>query len=190
VADRTLNIDSHLAKIKNIENIVRKECSEKEGAAILGIATVARHSMQYWHDNYLKWITKLESTVVRPLKMNKLKSTEDSGTPLPDGYYAWAYDPHMYISIMNGRAYLMYCPSGMVFDDNLKQCVWEEDASFDWRAIVGMDVEGAVIGASTSGVNTIFGPVGWGAVGIATLGGAVGGSVGNAVYQIWRRYVN
>jgi hypothetical protein len=188
VADRTLNIDSHLAKIKNIENIVRKECSEKEGAVILGIATVARHSMRYWHDNYLKWITKLESTVVRPLKMNKLKSTEKNGSHLPDGYYAWPDDPHMYIHVVNGYVTLMYCPPGMVFDPDTKMCKFEEkEKSFNWALIADEDINGAIIGAGAALITNIVLGAGQAVYGTTILSTAAAGSIDGSINAI-RQY--
>jgi hypothetical protein len=179
VADRTLNIDSCLAKIKNIENIVRTECSEKEGAAVLSTAAIARHSMQYWHDNHLKWITKLRSTVVRPLKMNKLKSTKKNGSHLPDGYHAWPDDPHMYILVVNGYVTLMYCPPGMVFDPDTKTCKFEEkEKSFNLNQIAATDViAGATAAVGTWYLNVVIGPgnVAYGGVvGVAALSGSVG----------------
>ena len=35
---------------------VRLNCSEEELPVLLSTLSVARHSSQYWHDNYSKWV--------------------------------------------------------------------------------------------------------------------------------------
>lgn len=51
-----LDINAIQAKLKNIESEVRLKCSEEELPVLLSTLSIARHSSQYWHDNYSKWV--------------------------------------------------------------------------------------------------------------------------------------
>jgi len=60
------------------------------------------------------------------------------------------------------------------------------DSCFSWKQVGKADVAMGVGGAATAGVANFFGPTGWAVFGAATLGGAVGGSVSEAILQIWQ----
>ena len=60
------------------------------------------------------------------------------------------------------------------------------DRGFSWKQVGRIDIASGVGAAATVGVANFFGPTGWAVFGAATLGGAVGGSVSEAILQIWQ----
>lgn len=59
------------------------------------------------------------------------------------------------------------------------------DSCFSWKQVGKMDVASGVGAAATVGVANFFGPTGWAVFGAATLKGAGGGSVTDAILQVW-----
>jgi len=59
------------------------------------------------------------------------------------------------------------------------------DSGFSWKQVGRIDIASGVGAAATVGVANFFGPTGWAVFGAATLGTAVGGSVTDAILQVW-----
>ncbi|MFV0346756.1 MAG: hypothetical protein ACK5IQ_11000 [Bacteroidales bacterium] len=120
VNDSTLDLEQSLQDIKNLETQISKECEDSDKHVLLSATSVARHSMEYWHNNYGKWITKLCSTPVSPddndsTRLKTFLGKLPKNSPFhnyPDGLYAWSYHPACYVEVSVGEAFLLMCPPG------------------------------------------------------------------------------
>ncbi len=52
------DINSILSSFDSIEKEIRSNCSDTELPVILASLSVAKHSAQYWNENYEKWVTE------------------------------------------------------------------------------------------------------------------------------------
>ncbi len=78
--------------------------------------------------------------------------------------------------------------NGEEWGDILSDVESKESGWFNWSKTGKNDIAGAVSGAAGAGIAAIFGPVGWGAVGVSTLSGAVAMSARSATMQVLDHY--
>jgi hypothetical protein len=80
---KKITIEQMEAALSNIETSAIEDLSDKDAAVLLTTTSVAKASMQYWHDNYVKWHMLSKSS---GLKTNSIKLLDESETP-PAGFW-------------------------------------------------------------------------------------------------------
>ncbi len=191
-----LDLTKSLKKIKALEEDILQECQDSDQYILLSATSIARHSMQYWHDNYKTWIAKLcyEKGVIS--KATRLKNGPlPKGNPYegrPDGLYEYPYDPSCYVQVLENEAYLCVCPPGLHFNQDLCICdyPWNISKEYSWRNVVIGDIDGATISMSAVITATLVsGPASLAAAIATAVGGSLAGSVGKALDEL-RRWFN
>lgn len=74
-----IDIEPTLKILRNIERKAKRRCSEEEKTVVLCAIAVGRHSLQYWHDNYEKWMIELGGVDNMILQRSRLKSESIEG---------------------------------------------------------------------------------------------------------------
>lgn len=60
-SDLSLDLKPSLERLDSAELRAKRICNREELLLILSAISVGKHSMQYWHDNYEKWMAELGS---------------------------------------------------------------------------------------------------------------------------------
>jgi hypothetical protein len=183
ISDTTLDLKFSLSRIKEIEEIVKRKCSKQDCQIILTTASIARNSMEYWYNNYNKWLSKLCCTVVGPYKIESSQLKDGAISRMPPGWYPYPGDPTKCIYVdEDGYLYELKGPPGLLFNPE-KECFDfpgnVNPNSYNWQSLVGADVAGGVAGAVGGAM------VGGAGAVPGAIGGAIGGSAGEAFRQIF-----
>jgi|UPI000838590D hypothetical protein len=77
ISNLEIGLELTIEKIKKIELDIISQCSVDEAKILLSATSVARYSLEYWTENYEKWIIELGGMEIGA--MNELKSISSRG---------------------------------------------------------------------------------------------------------------
>lgn len=72
-----IGLEFTIERIKEVEYDILTKCSEKEVELLLACTSVARHSLEYWTNNYENWLIEFGSAEVGTINALLLKSTNE-----------------------------------------------------------------------------------------------------------------
>jgi hypothetical protein len=61
MVNKALNLDQAIKAIQDLEFSAKSDLNINELPVILVATSVGKHTMQYWHDNYVKWLVLLNN---------------------------------------------------------------------------------------------------------------------------------
>src|SRR6218665_2248471 len=73
-SDLSLDLKPSLERLDSVELRAKRICNREELLLILSAISVGKHSMQYWHDNYEKWMAELGSEDVFESEKEEIKT--------------------------------------------------------------------------------------------------------------------
>jgi hypothetical protein len=193
VHSKNVTLAQLLEQISSLEEKIAKEAPDSsESEPLFYTTSVARHSAQYWAENFSKWKLVFNSEICRIItgnipkdiapqtKSNGIATSPSGGDlilDLPPGFYPHPGDvTKFFIVVEGGLAYEFTCPNGLHWNAVKCACDWPEDAekdnkNFNWSELLGADIGGALGGIKGS----------WP---VAILSGSAA-SIGNAIGQLF-----
>jgi hypothetical protein len=179
LSSKNLSLEQVLLQISEQEQeAVENSPTPEEAEQLLLFTSVARHSAQYWAENFKKWIL-LNSEVIN-VTVDNVKQVATKGVPetgilpnsaFPSGYYAYPEHPEYFIYVPEGQQYVAVvaqCPAGLYFNPLICACDWPDDVinsayggeSNFWANLASSDIGGAVSGSLGGWRGALIGAIG------------------------------
>jgi hypothetical protein len=130
---KNVSLEQILLQVSELEKeVVENSPTPEEAEQFLLFTSIARHSAQYWAENFKKWIL-LNSEVIDII--DNVKQVATKGPPetgiltnnnaFPPGYYPYPGYPEYYIYVPEDQPYIAFvlkCPAGFSYNP-LNMCL-------------------------------------------------------------------